>query len=112
MCGLTICRLIQDRTNLGNAQTDTILHDLGITTAHVNIGQTLFTLGFVLFELPSNIIAKAIGPQRWVPFIMFTWGLITLCQALMTNRAGFYVTRFLLASGEVSDYLWTRLHSV
>ncbi|WVQ93891.1 hypothetical protein IAU59_000969 [Kwoniella sp. CBS 9459] len=89
-----------DRTNLGNAQTDTILRDLGITTAHVNIGQTLFTLGFVLFELPSNIIAKAIGVQRWVPFIMFTWGLITLCQAFMTNRAGFYVTRFLLASGE------------
>ncbi|WVR03306.1 hypothetical protein IAU60_000297 [Kwoniella sp. DSM 27419] len=89
-----------DRTNLGNAQTDTILKDLKITTAHVNIGQTLFTLGFVLFELPSNVIAKAVGPHRWVPFIMFVWGLITLCQAFMTNRAGFYITRFLLASGE------------
>ncbi|WRT63477.1 uncharacterized protein IL334_000382 [Kwoniella shivajii] len=89
-----------DRTNLGNAQTDTILKDLNITTANVNIGQTLFTLGFVLFELPSNVIAKAVGVHRWVPFIIFTWGLITLCQAFMTSKGGFYATRFLLASGE------------
>ncbi|ODO01805.1 tartrate transporter [Cryptococcus wingfieldii CBS 7118] len=90
-----------DRTNLGNAQTDrTFLPSLGITTANINIGQTLFTLGFVIFELPSNMVSKAIGPQRWVPFIVFTWGLITLCQAFLTNRGGFYGTRFLLASGE------------
>ncbi|WWD06514.1 hypothetical protein V865_004605 [Kwoniella europaea PYCC6329] len=89
-----------DRTNLGNAQTDTILKDINITTANVNIGQTLFTLGFVLFELPSNIIAKAIGPHRWVPVIIFIWGLLTLCQAFLKNKGGFYATRFLIASGE------------
>ncbi|WVQ76505.1 hypothetical protein IAR50_006174 [Cryptococcus sp. DSM 104548] len=90
-----------DRTNLGNAQTDTtFLPTLGITTANINIGQTLFTLGFVIFELPSNMISKIIGPQRWVPCIIFTWGVITLCQAFLTSKSGFYATRFLLASGE------------
>ena len=92
---------VQDRTNLGNAQTDTtFLPTVGITTAQVNLGQTLFTLGIVLFELPSNIIAKALGPHRWVPCIVFVWGLITLCQAFMTSPSGFYATRFLLAAGE------------
>ncbi|KAK8845317.1 hypothetical protein IAR55_006030 [Kwoniella newhampshirensis] len=97
---LSFLMLQFDRTNLGNAQTDTILKDLHITTANVNIGQTLFTLGFVLFELPSNMLAKMFGPHRWVPCIMFVWGLLTLCQAFMTNKGGFYATRFLLASGE------------
>ncbi|WVQ80974.1 hypothetical protein IAT38_003081 [Cryptococcus sp. DSM 104549] len=89
-----------DRTNLGNAQTDTFRVDVGVNTDNINIGQTLFTLGFVLFEIPSNMVAKAIGPHRWVPCIVFTWGLITLCQAFLTNKGGFYATRFLLASGE------------
>lgn len=87
---------------MGNAQTDTILKDLHITTANVNIGQTLFTLGIVLLELPSNIVAKALGPNRWIPMIMVLWGLITLCQAFLHGKSGFYATRFLLAAGEVS----------
>ncbi|OWZ56088.1 tartrate transporter [Cryptococcus neoformans 125.91] len=90
-----------DRTNLGNAQTDaTFLPTVGITTSNINIGQTLFTLGFVLFELPSNMLAKILGPHRWVPCIIFIWGLITLCQAFLTSKGGFYATRFLLACGE------------
>lgn len=85
---------------MGNAQTDNFAKSLGMTTAHINTGQTLFTLGMVLLELPSNMVAKKVGPNRWIPCIMFLWGLITLCQAFIKNRSGFYATRFLLAAGE------------
>ena len=54
----------------------------------------------MLFELPSNYMVKVLGTQRWIPTIMFVWGLITLCQAFLRNQAGFYATRFLLASAE------------
>ena len=85
---------------MGNAQTDDFSKDIGITLTQVNTGQTLFTLGMVLLELPSNIIAKYFGPHRWIPVIMLLWGVITLSQAFITNRSGFYATRFLLAAGE------------
>lgn len=48
------------------------------------------------------MLAKILGPHRWVPCIIFIWGLITLCQAFLTSKGGFYATRFLLACGEVS----------
>jgi MFS family permease len=95
----------QDRTNLGNAQTDNFNKDIGITLDQINVGQTLFTLGIVLLELPSNVIAKRFGPNRWIPTIMVIWGLVTLCQAFVTGLGGFYATRFLLAAGEVSRRL-------
>lgn len=85
---------------MGNAQTDDFSKDIGITLTQVNTGQTLFTLGMVLLELPSNIIAKFFGPHRWIPVIMLAWGIITLSQAFIKNVSGFYATRFLLAAGE------------
>ncbi|RSH94212.1 hypothetical protein EHS25_004015 [Saitozyma podzolica] len=89
-----------DRTNLGNAQTDGFATALKITTTQINLGQTLFTLGIVLLELPSNVVAKALGPNRWIPVIMLIWGVVTLCQAFLKDASGFYATRFLLAAGE------------
>ena len=85
---------------MGNAQTDNFSKDIGITLDQVNTGQTLFTLGMVLLELPSNVIAKYFGPNRWIPIIMLLWGVITLSQAFVTGLSGFYATRFLLAAGE------------
>lgn len=104
----------QDRTNLGNAQTDGFATALKITTTQINLGQTLFTLGIVLLELPSNVVAKALGPNRWIPVIMLIWGLVTLCQAFLKDASGFYATRFLLAAGEVRGAVLKRrlLHHV
>jgi MFS family permease len=97
---LTSAPLTQDRTNLGNAQTDNFSTTVGMTLADVNLGQTLFSLAMVLLELPSNVLAKRYGPERWIPCIMVIWGTVTLCQAFIVNRAGFLATRFLLAAGE------------
>lgn len=94
----------QDRTSLGNALTDNFGKHVGIQTPQINIGQSLFTLGMVLLELPSNVVAKALGPNRWIPCIMVIWGVITLSQAFLKTKSGFYATRFLLAAGEVSVY--------
>lgn len=89
-----------DRTNLGNALTDGFAKSIGIAQKQINLGQTLFTLAIVLFELPSNIVLKRIGAHIWLPLIMFIWGTITWIQLFLENRAGFYATRFLLAMGE------------
>lgn len=89
-----------DRTNLGNALTDGFAKSIGIAQQQINLGQTLFTLAIVLFELPSNIVLKRIGAHIWLPLIMFVWGTITWTQLFLKTRAGFYATRFLLATGE------------
>lgn len=55
-----------DRGNMGNALTDNFMEDLNISLNTVNLGSTIFTLTFCLFEIPSNIIIVRAGPQRWV----------------------------------------------
>lgn len=89
-----------DRTSLGNALTDNFALRINATQREINIGQTLFTLGIVLFEIPSNIAIKRLGAHRWLPVLMFAWGLVTLCQMFLKDTASFYATRFLLATFE------------
>lgn len=89
-----------DRTSLGNALTDNFAKAAHITHKDINLGQTLFTLGMVLFELPSNILIKRVGAHRWLPLLMFAWGTVTFSQMFIKSRPGFFATRFLLATFE------------
>jgi hypothetical protein len=48
------CFLQFDRTNIGNALTDTLCTDINVGNADINLAQTLFTVGFIITELPFN----------------------------------------------------------
>ncbi|KAH7140214.1 alternative sulfate transporter [Dactylonectria estremocensis] len=85
-----------DRSNIGNALTDTIMTDLGITSDDVNLGSQLMSIGIVVAEIPSNLILQRLGAPVWLTFQMFVWGLIALTQAWCRDIHSFYATRFLL----------------
>jgi len=85
-----------DRSNIGNALTDTIVEDLGITTDDVNLGNQLMLAGIVIAEIPSNIILQRLGAPIWLTIQMFIWGMIALTQAWCTDIHSFLATRFLL----------------
>lgn len=85
-----------DRSNIGNALTDTITTDLGITTNDVNVGNQLMMAGIVVAEIPSNLILQRLGAPVWLTMQMLIWGTIALAQAWCTNIHSFYATRFLL----------------
>ncbi|KAH7385158.1 major facilitator superfamily domain-containing protein [Phaeosphaeria sp. MPI-PUGE-AT-0046c] len=85
-----------DRSNIGNALTDTITKDLGITTDDVNLGNQLMLAGIVISELPSNMLLQKVGAPIWLTGQMGIWGTIALVQAWVTNRSSFFATRFLL----------------
>ncbi|KAF4624572.1 hypothetical protein G7Y89_g13596 [Cudoniella acicularis] len=89
-----------DRTNLSNALTGTIRKDINITTADINTSTTLFTLGFVLTEIPFNIISKRLGPENFLPITMFFWGVCTWAQVFMHDRRGLWALRFFIGALE------------
>ena len=51
--------------------------DLALSDTAYGVGAGLFSLGYVLFEVPSNMFLYRVGARRWIARIMITWGIFT-----------------------------------
>ncbi|EGW30957.1 uncharacterized protein SPAPADRAFT_72847 [Spathaspora passalidarum NRRL Y-27907] len=99
-----------DRGNLGQAVTDNMLDDLGLTTNDYNTGNTIFTVCFLLAEVPSQLISKALGPDIFIPFQICVWSIVAMSQAALRGKTSFYITRAIIGAlegGFIADLvLW------
>ena len=89
-----------DRGNIQQALSDDLLDDLGLSTDDYNLGQTLAYACFLLAELPSQLIAKRVGADRWMAVQMVAAAVASSAQALLRGRASFFATRALLGAVE------------
>ncbi|KAL3459359.1 major facilitator superfamily domain-containing protein [Aspergillus heterothallicus] len=85
-----------DRVNIGNARLLGLQDDLHLSGNRFNIALTCLLVTYCVVELPSNILCKIIGGHIYVPCLVFGFGLITTCTALVENRGGLYACRVLL----------------
>jgi ACS family tartrate transporter-like MFS transporter len=82
-----------DRANIGYAAL-TMNKDLGITTAEFGIAASLFYLGYVACQIPSNLILHRIGARAWIATILLFWGIISSLNGLVPNAEWLYIARF------------------
>ena len=54
--------------------------------------------------MPSNLALHKFGARKWIARIMFTWGIISACTALVQGPASFYIVRFLLGAAEAGFF--------
>lgn len=92
-----------DRSNISFAKLQ-MLGDLGLSEVAYGLGASLFFIGYLLFEVPSNLLLHRYGAPRWMARIMLTWGVVTLLLAFTKNAPMFYVLRFLLGASEAGLY--------
>jgi MFS family permease len=77
---------------------------LALSATQFGLAGALFFLGYLLFEIPSNLVLAKVGARRWIPRIMLTWGLFSLLNAFVRGPISYYVVRFLLGIGEAGLY--------
>ncbi|MBR1216880.1 MFS transporter [Bradyrhizobium sp. U87765 SZCCT0131] len=98
---LFVCYVVNflDRTNIGFAQL-ALKDELGFSNAVYGFGASLFYVGYILFEVPSNMLLQRIGAPKTIMRIMVLWGLMSVAMAAVSSPLQFYVLRFLLGVGE------------
>lgn len=94
---------ILDRNNIGFAQLQ-MKHDLSLTDAAYSLGAVFFFVGYVLFEVPSNMLLHKFGARKTFARIMFLWGSVSVLMVAVSSTTQFYVLRFLLGVFEAGFF--------
>ena len=92
-----------DRVNVGFAAL-TMNEDIGLSAAAYGFGAGIFFIGYVIFEVPSNVMLARVGARIWIARIMISWGLLSAAMALVEGPTSFYVLRFLLGVAEAGFF--------
>jgi ACS family tartrate transporter-like MFS transporter len=61
-------------------------------------------IGYLLFEVPSNLALQHFGARVWIARIMVSWGLVAMAMAVVSGPASFYAMRFLLGVAEAGFF--------
>ena len=92
-----------DRLNISFAK-DQLTDDLGLSATAFGLASGIFFLGFVLFQVPSNLILHRVGARRWLATIMIAWGVFACATALVWDSASLVVVRLLLGFAEAGFF--------
>jgi ACS family tartrate transporter-like MFS transporter len=95
---LYVCNFL-DRTNVAIAALQ-MNRDLHFSATAYGFGAGIFSLGYALFEVPSNLVLARVGARYWIARIMITWGLVAAAMMFVHTPIQFYVLRFLLGVAE------------
>ncbi|KAF0428747.1 MFS general substrate transporter [Gigaspora margarita] len=85
-----------DRVNIGNAKLANFERDINLTNDEYDWALGRFFLGYVIFDVPSNIALIKIKPSVWISTLMVVWGIIMTIMAFAKNFSELMVLRFLL----------------
>ncbi|SIT35788.1 putative tartrate transporter [Paraburkholderia ribeironis] len=102
---LFLCYVVSflDRINIGFAQLQ-MKHDLGFSDAMYGLGAAVFYVGYVLCEVPSNLLLERFGARRTFTRIMLLWGMASVGMMFVSTPMHFYVLRFMLGVFEAGFF--------
>ncbi len=94
---------IIDRANVGFARLG-MVDSLGFSDAVIDWGYGIFYVGYLLFEVPSNMLLRRFGARRWIARIMISWGLVSTLTAWVIGPVSYFGARILLGVAEAGFF--------
>lgn len=93
-----------DQMNINSAFVSGMKEDLGLYGTQLNYMQTCWTIGYVIGEIPSNLILTRVRPSIWIPTLEVTWTVLTFCLSQANSAESIYAIRFLVGLAESGFY--------
>ncbi|KAH8422454.1 putative MFS pantothenate transporter [Aspergillus melleus] len=106
-CCLTYFFNYLDRSNLSNAYVSGMKEELDFQGNQLNQINTIFTVGYILGQVPSNLALTYFRPRIFFPSMILLWGGLTMITAAVHNPQGIMAIRFFLGLAEASTFSGT-----
>jgi len=90
--------------NVSNAYVSGMKEDLHVVGNEYQTFTTMWTIGYVLSQIPSQLIITRIRPSLWCPSWELIWVLITFATAAVQTPQHLYVCRFFVGFAEGTFY--------
>src|SRR5271167_2224863 len=97
LAAYVICYI--DRVNVGFAALQ-MNKAVGIDQKTHGLGAGIFSVGYFILAVPSNLAPERFGARKWIARIMITRGLASGASALSGGPISFLVLRFLLGAAD------------
>src|SRR6266852_4240882 len=78
-----------DRTNIGIARLQMVDKQNLLDEDAYSLGAGIFYIGYLLFEVPSNLILLRMGARKWIARILVSWGIISAAMMFVTGPVSF-----------------------
>lgn len=93
-----------DRTNIGIARLQMVDEQAILDEEAYALGAGIFYIGYLIFEVPSNLILLRMGARAWMARILVSWGLISSAMMFVTGPWSFALLRALLGVAEAGFF--------
>ncbi|KAI5832240.1 MFS general substrate transporter [Schizophyllum commune Tattone D] len=93
-----------DQQNITNAYVSGMKEDLGLEGNQLNYITTAWTCGYVIGQIPSNLLLTRIRPSIWIPAMELIWSALTMILASSKNFSSVLAIRFFVGLAESTFY--------
>ncbi|QGA18628.1 hypothetical protein EYB26_006313 [Talaromyces marneffei] len=93
-----------DQTNVSNAYVSGMKEDLKLSGNDLNYLTTYWTIGYIIGNLPSQVILTRVRPSIWLPTLEIIWSILVIGMAGAKNVTTVYTLRFFIGLLEASAY--------
>jgi hypothetical protein len=82
-----------DRTNIAQARLNGMDADIGLTGDDYNLAVSILTIGYMLAQLPSNMLLTRVRPSIYLPVTCIVWSSVAIATAGVKNAQHLFVVR-------------------
>ncbi|KAJ4475442.1 major facilitator superfamily domain-containing protein [Lentinula lateritia] len=99
-----LTKLDSYQQNITNAYVSGMQEDLHLVGNDLNYITTAWTCGYVIGQIPSNLLITRIRPSLWIPAMEVLWSVLTVLLSTSKNFTHLVVIRFFVGLAESTFY--------